>query len=155
MAARAGVKSTATSWLAAPFLQQREERRATARIRAITAPVPQVSPPPPRRTEEGDRLERNEPASNEEKQSLKPAVRPIGRGNRPPSHAFTPHCEKRLLPVLLAFSLAFETGHAISRPASTSLRFVAELSTLPFAASACFDRLTLFTMLLSALLSSV
>lgn len=33
----------------------------------------------PRR--EGDQLERNEPASNEEKQSLKPAVRPIGRGN--------------------------------------------------------------------------
>lgn len=40
------------------------------------------SPPPLSRTEEGDRVERKRASpSNEEKQSLKPAVRPIGRGN--------------------------------------------------------------------------
>ena len=74
----AGVKSTATAFLVpSPFPNERRERRGyPARIRAITAPVPQVSLRRERERERGDGLYRG---SNEEKQSLKPAVRPIGR----------------------------------------------------------------------------
>lgn len=92
-----------------PLFSNREEtcnRSDTGHYR--TCPSSFRFPPAAEQKKEIDSNGTSRP-SNEEKQSLKPAVRPIGRGNRVlssiamPSHAFTPHCEKRLLPVLLAF----------------------------------------------------
>lgn len=80
----AGVKSTATAFLPFPFPSERRERERETRISSSDTGHYRTCPSSfsrekiqrKRERERGDGLYR---ASNEEKQSLKPAVRPIGR----------------------------------------------------------------------------